>query len=419
MRGEEKVMHGKRFRQFVLAGLLLSVGGVGAAQAQKVTSEEPAGYLVFPKIVVDPSGLLSGVPRDTVIRITNTDSTQRIAHCFYVDGTPRCSAGNGLDTFGACRTNADCAPGGTCAVRECNVTNFDLVLTPGQPVGWRVSEGVTTTGVCDGAGPGAGLPCNVDNDCPGGATCRQFGSFDFGRVPLPGSGIFLGELKCVQVDEIRDSQGNPGTPVNRNDLIGNASIYSVNGNVVDVQSYNAIGVQALLDNGSTQDNTTMTLGGSSPEYAGCPAQVVVDHFFDGAPVAGATAVQSDLTLVPCSENLELAPMPAVTSVLQILVYNEFEQRFSTSTTVGCFRESRLSNLDRRPGQENTSIFNVNVQGTFAGQTVIRPVLSGDGNPGNGVLAVVEEYRQSQAGLRSAAFNVHWRGMKTQSDTVAY
>jgi hypothetical protein len=109
----------------------------------------------------------------------------------------------------------------------------------------------------------------------------------------------------------------------------------------------------------------------------------------------------------------------VTSVLQILVYNEFEQRFSTSTTVGCFRESRLSNLDRRPGQENTSIFNVNVQGTFAGQTVIRPVLSGSGDPGNGVLAVVEEYRQTQAGLRSAAFNVHWRGDKTQSDTVKY
>jgi hypothetical protein len=258
----------------------------------------------------------------------------------------------------------------------------------------------------------------VDNDCPGGATCRQLGSFDFGRVPLPGSGIFLGELKCVQVDEIRDSQGNPGTPVNRNDLIGNASIYSVDGNVVDVQSYNAIGVQARFDDGSTQDNTTMTLGGSSPEYAGCPAQVVVDHFFDGAPVAGAP-VQSDLTLVPCSENLGSGGTPVVTSVLQILVYNEFEQRFSTSTTVGCFRESRLSNLDRRPGQENTSIFNVNVQGTFAGQTVIRPVLSGSGDPGNGVLAVVEEYRQTQAGLRSAAFNVHWRGTKDQADTVKY
>jgi hypothetical protein len=238
-------------------------------------------------------------------------------------------------------------------------------------------------------------------------------------VPLPGSGIFLGELKCVQVDRTSDIQNGAGTPVNRNDLIGNASIYSVNGNVVDVQSYNAIGVQAVANDGATQGDTTMTLGGGSAEYAGCPAQVVVDHFFDGATVAGATAVRSDLTLVPCSENLELAPTPAVTSVLQILVYNEFEQRFSTSTTVGCFRESQLSNLDRRPGQENTSIFNVNVQGTFAGQTVIRPVLSGTGNPGNGVLAVVEEYRQTQGGLRSAAFNVHWRGEKTQSDTVAY
>jgi hypothetical protein len=81
----------------------------------------------------------------------------------------------------------------------------------------------------------------------------------------------------------------------------------------------------------------------------------------------------------------------------------------------------LSQLDRRPGQEAFSVFNVGVQGTLAGQTVIRPVLSGDGNPGNGILAIVEEFHRNPGNnaVRSAAFNIHLRGDKGQADTVAY
>ncbi len=422
MRREDRDMDGQRKSRLVFSlGCLVSALALmsSAGLAQKVTSEEPAGYLVFPKIVVDPSGQLTGTPRDTVIRITNTDGNNpRIAHCFYVDGTPRCSIGDGLDGFGACRTNENCATGGICAVRECAVTNFDLTLTPGQPVGWRASEGVTTTGLCNGTA--AGLPCSSDSDCPGsGNSCVQLDADDFGRVPPLGPGIFIGELKCVQVDRTTNITEGPGTPVNRNDLIGNASIYAVTAadSTVDVQSYNAIGVQAASDDGTTQGDTSMNLSDSGGEYAGCPAQVVVNHFFDAADLGGGRIVQSDITLVPCSEQLELNTV--FSTVLQILVFNEFEQRFSTSTTLGCYRESRLSNLDRRPGQEITSIFNVNVQGTLAGQTVIRPVLSGNGNPGNGILAVVEEFHSSQAGRRSAAFNVHWRGTKNQADTVSY
>lgn len=389
-------------------GLLAST-----AVGQKVSTEEAAGYLVFPKVVVDVSGDLNGVPMDTVIRITNTSPDATSVHCFYVDGTPRCTIGSGLDGFGACRTNDDCAEGGICTLSSCQATNFDLNLTANQPVGWRASEGVVTTGLCVG-GTSPGFPCTTDSDCAGGGACQ---AQDIGRVPPLAPGIFQGELKCVQVEGgVQQSV----TPVNRNDLVGNASIYRVNNTIVDVQTYNAVGVQAVSSDGSTQNDTTLVLGGGNREYAGCSAQVIVDHFFDNARLSTTREVTSEITLVPCSERLEVDDNPAV-HTLQFVVFNEFEQRMSASTRFRCFREVQLSQLDRRPGQEAFSVFNVGVQGTLAGQTVIRPVLSGDGNPGNGILAIVEEFHRNpnSNAVRSAAFNVHLRGEKSQTDIVAY
>jgi hypothetical protein len=195
----------------------------------------------------------------------------------------------------------------------------------------------------------------------------------------------------------------------------------VSGTLVDVQTYNAVGVQAVANDGSTQNDTTLVLGGVNREYAGCSAQVIVDHFFDNALLSAAREVTSEITLVPCSERLKVDNNPAV-HTLQFVVFNEFEQRMSASTRFRCFREVQLSQLDRRPGQEAFSVFNVGVQGTLAGQTVIRPVLSGDGNPGNGILAIVEEFHRNpnnNNAVRSAAFNIHLRGEKSQADTVAY
>ncbi len=402
----------KRLSKVAWVALLGSIAWVGVAGAQKVSSEEAAGYLVFPKVVVDPSGRLSdGVPKDTVVRITNTSDTATSVHCFYVDGTPRCTIGGGLDGDGACETNEDCDSGGICTLASCQAINFDLNLTANQPVGWRASQGVVTAGFCVG-GTSPGFPCSQNSDCSGVGVCQ---AQDIGRVPPLAPGIFLGELKCVQVV---GTGTDPNIPVNRNDLVGNASIYRVDSGLVDVQTYNAVGVQAVASDGSAQNDTSLVLGGGSREYAGCPAQLVVDHFFDDAALSAARRVTSDITLVPCSERLEVDDNPAV-HTLQFLVFNEFEQRMSASTRFRCFRETQLSRLDRRVGQEGFSVFNVGVQGTLAGQTVIRPVLTGDGNPGNGILAVVEEFHRSRLGIRSAAFNVHLRGDKSQPDTVAY
>lgn len=407
-------MTSRRISKVIALAVLGGVAWAGVAGAQKVSSEEAAGYLVFPKVVVDVSGDLSdGIPKDTVIRITNTSGNPSTVHCFYVDGTPRCTIGAGLDGDGACETNEDCDVGGICTLASCQAINFDLNLTANQPVGWRASEGVVTTGFCVG-GTSPGFPCSQNSDCAGlGATCK---AQDIGRVPPLAPGVFLGELKCVQVV---GTGTDPNLPVNRNDLVGNASIYRVNSSVVDVQTYNAVGVQAVASDGATRNDTTLVLGGNSREYAGCPAQLVVDHFFDNADLSTAREVTSDITLVPCSERLEVDDNPAV-HTLQFVVFNEFEQRMSASTRLRCFRETQLSRLDRRPGQESFSVFNVAVQGTLAGQTVIRPVLTGNGDPGNGILAVVEEFHRNPNNVvRSAAFNVHLRGDKAQPDTVAY
>ena len=49
-----------------------------------VTTERSSSVLIFPKVVYDPDGLLTGVPGvDTLIQITNTSNTIRYLHRFH------------------------------------------------------------------------------------------------------------------------------------------------------------------------------------------------------------------------------------------------------------------------------------------------------------------------------------------------
>ena len=407
--------NGQRWRVGVVAAAaMLMAGGVSA---QTVTTDRPAGYIVFPKIVSDPSGLFTGgVAVDTLIQITNTNSSgPRAAHCFFVDGTSRCSNGaSEIDPDGACRDNKDCNPGGVCRLATCQGENFDILMTANQPIGWLASEGVLQENICQG-GSQTGFGCDDDTDCPGGSCVV----LNIGRIPPLSPGVFQGELKCVESAQPSAPTVTP-LPLNANDLIGNATIYRVLGGTgtsqVDVRQYNAIGLQSVLNDGALQSDIELQLGGAGAEYAGCPAQLIVNHFFDNAQVGTNTSVVTNLTFVPCSERLESDPDPVPTQ-LQFLVYNEFEQRFSASTGLSCFRTLQMSNIDRRAGQESTSIFNVAVQGTLAGQTVVRPVLSSiTPQEGNGVLAIAEEFYSTG---RSTAYNINLRGTKSQADWVLY
>jgi hypothetical protein len=113
-----------------------------------------------------------------------------------------------------------------------------------------------------------------------------------------------------------------------------------------------------------------------------------------------------------------------------LIFNEFEQRFSTSTRVTCYRDLQLSDIDTRPGDDgnNFSIFSASVQGTVTGQSRIRAVSgsSEDGYSGNAVLAVLTEYWEGGAcpdnfygdtDVCSASANVQYIGVREQGDQI--
>jgi hypothetical protein len=106
-------------------------------------------------------------------------------------------------------------------------------------------------------------------------------------------------------------------------------------------------------------------------------------------------------------------------VAQYLVFNEFEQRFSTSRSVTCFQEIALSDIDTRPGtaDDSFSIFNVNVQGTLTGQTIVRGVQTNDPLRGTGLLAILEEFHTVGSARFSNAGNVHQRGIRRQQDVI--
>lgn len=373
-----------------LSGLCVLLGGVllwtGSARAD-VSSTNPAAILVFPKLVVDTTGAVAP-NTDTVVQITNTSAAPVNVRCFLVDANGHCSDdGDICDPAAAPGTSANpCDP----AVAYCkpgwNETDFAFQLSPGEPIGWLVGQGFA--------------------DVPFGGSI----------VPAPEDPM-KGELKCVEVDA-------NGAPVDSNDLKGEATIETYGGSgqqEFDTRGYNAIGIQAIA--GANNGDDTLVLG---QEYNGCPNLLVLDSFFDDAidPAIPGYRVRTKLTLVPCSEDFEFqAPL---TTVVQYLVYNEFEQRFSTSRSMTCFSEQDLSDIDTRPGlsDDSTSIWNVNVEGTLTGQTIIRGVADGSTTHGNGLLGVAEEFHGLEvapplmfAPFSSDAFSLVQRGVRTQNDII--
>ena len=359
----------------VMATVAGFVGLVAEAVRADVSSTNPAAILVFPKIVVDGSNRV-----DTWVQISNTADNPVNVRCFYVNANGRCS----VAPFQVCNPNGPntCGTGGVC-VPGWQETDFAFRLTSKQPIIWSVSQGLPNLPLADRPGPK--------------------GEFNSGSIPPAPDDPMVGELKCVQV-------GDDELPVDANSLIGEAGI--VTGNGGDTRVYNAYGIQAI--EGANNRDNTLVLG---QEYNGCPNLLLVSHYFDDVSLAGLVpgggSIRTDLTLVPCSQDFNFQAPRSV--VVQYLVFNEFEQRFSTSRSVTCFQEIALSDIDTRPGlaDDTFSIFNVAVQGTFTGQTIIRGVQTNDPVRGTGLLAITEEFR----GAFSDANVVHQRGVRTQPDVI--
>lgn len=442
-RSDEMVrLNGKgRARRVSVLGLIAAVALLGSASgagAQVAASDRPAGYVVLPKIVVhttagSPAVLPGGTAIDTIVQLTNTNESEPIdVDCWWVNANNHCG---GLATGAICNTNAECPPGLLCLPRWTTL-DFQVRLTPGQPIGFTASSGINPV-PCDPLFPGPGCKgqcsnsatlCTSNNGCPGGMTC-QCGAgeclFASGMIrPVP-EDPFRGELKCVQVDGDDD-------PINQNDLKAEATVVStiVPGGATTpattAAAYNGIGFEA--DEGFTPaENPTFPLclgdlpvgtpGGIScnQAYAPCPGILILNHFFERAQPEIGGVVNTELTLVPCSEDLGDPVVSANFEVLaQILIFNEFEQRFSTSTTVECYRNSRLSDIDTLPGPsgDNFSIYAVGTQGTLTGQSRIRGVQGPPGRLGYGLMGVAcEQYRATASGqiLATTAFNLHHDG----------
>jgi hypothetical protein len=404
VRKGEEVMSSKTTRQAWVALCAVAAGTalfVSTSARATIGSDASGAILVFPKIVVDTSGQLFGFPTDTEVQITNTSNSVIAARCYWVNATSHCSN----NPSRACRPETvvdNCGTGARC-VEGWTETDFRFTLTKRQPISFNAADGLPTFPLSQQQGPGG--QTNGSSSIP----------------PVP-EDPFIGELKCVQVDptDFRPSIGfNPANNAG-GDLAGHATIISARQPPaeIDARKYNAVTLKSTTVN--NQDDT-LVLGGPNAEYDGCPNVWILNHFFDGAPVdthfRNGTFTQdnglaaTDLTVVPCSEDFLLQEQNLGGAVLQFLVFNEFEQRFSSSTRFTCFREVQLSDLDTRPGTADNafSIFNVNVQGTLSGQTRIRSVASS--NRANGIIAVAERFIPREGLPSSSAENVHFTGSR--------
>jgi hypothetical protein len=334
-----------------------------------VASDRAAAIVQYPKVSVD-----SGRSHDTVIQLSNTSDELVYAHCFYINANSHCS-----NTGDICDAAEDCCSGDVCGTCDpgCNETDFRIRLTPRQPLGWLASEGLSEFPIDGVLRVGVGGASNAGSRIPG--------------VP---EDPFIGELKCIVTD-------NTGTPIDKNVLKGEATLTDST-NDFDVAKYNAVGIQAM--EGQVNGDKELVLGGPEAEYNGCPSILILNHFFDGVtdPLADGD-IETELVLTPCTEDL-LRQVPAST-VVQYLVYNEFEQRFSTSRTVWCQQVLELSEIDTT--QSERSIFSAGVAGTVTGQTRMSPLEGG-------LLAVaIEEHGRDN----SAAFNVHFQGDRAVGDMI--
>ena len=279
----------KRNRWLTGLALLLAVLVVhgGRALADVVpTTNDPGSIVIFPKVIANGT-------RDTLIQLTNTSNMPAQAHCIYVNGTGQCSL-----TGGQCvRANVtnlgspDCPPlpppntnnlAHEDCLQTCTERNFDIFLTAQQPTVWRVSTGR-----------------RVDST-------DAFRGFDPGRI-LPVTPDFQGELKCIQTMAIQGEEEKSDA----NSLKGEAVLETIS--TGEISEYNAIAILAHTDGSLDPLSPILDIGGEYYPCPGGPDALWINHYSDGAADAlfsGAT-VHTELTLVPCSEDLEDgAPMPS-------------------------------------------------------------------------------------------------------------
>lgn len=383
----------RTFRWVVGVALLsLAIGPmVAKPAAADVTSDRAAAILIWPDIVTSVE-----YNTDTLVQVSNTSQEAVLLHCFYENANSHCSNAPGL----VCSSGSECCSSqsgcGRCVAGWAE-TDFRVRLTPRQPLGWLASEGLTSF-------PLTGQPGSTGPD----------GSSNAGsRVPPVPEDELTGALKCIAIND-------DGTPSDRNVIKGESTLIVIDEEQpIQVSKHNAVGIQAIQ--GAVNDDRELVLGGPEPEYNGCANFIILNHFFDLGenPVTG-DIMSTRLVLVPCTEDF-LRQIPG-DAVVQFIVYNEFEQRFSTSRTAECKFESELSLLDTTDPER--SVFSAGVAGTLTGQSRLNPIGSGliavademYVNPKNMSLLGYGRYGRFRFGAL-ASFNVHYQGDRPDPDLI--
>jgi hypothetical protein len=400
--------------------MALALCGVRPAAAD-IRSDQAAAILEWPSVVFVQEDFIfqSGFVLQTLIQLSNVSNQSVRAWCFYENANSHCTNTGEVCFFPqeCCNSEFGC---GSCQPGW-NETDFYVNLTPSQPLGWLASQGMAGFDVSSQPPKKFGkFPIDgVTNFGPDGSS--NAGS----RIPPVPEEPFTGSLRCIAVDE-------SGFPVDRNVLKGEATISlfgeigedGVEGpddddfDVLSVAKHNAIGVQAI--EGAVNDDKVLCLGGrdtseqcpDGAEYNGCPNFMILNHFFDFAenPVTDdGSFVVTLLTLVPCTQDY-LRQIPGET-VVQYVVYNEFEQRVSFSRKVVCKSLLALSSIDTT--QNERSIWSAGVAGTLTGQTRLNPLTTG-------LFAVATEVYFPSGDFfipPLADFNVHYQGDRAQADII--
>jgi hypothetical protein len=250
-------------------------GARGDASPQRL----PSAVLVWPLIVVEGGGAIT----DTRVELVNLSRSQVQLDCTYV-------------------------PSSTCTGFD-----FQVQLTPNQPISWLASRG--TTGMISATA----VPPFDDS----------------------------GELKCI-VEPTDESVSSYNT------IQGRAAVFGADGQTI---GYSAFGFLRLIDGPLTNE---IDLDGVT--YTQCPAE---QHFVFIASDPSTPQAESELVLAPCSEDLENLVQPP--TAVQFQIYNEFEEALSASISVTCSTRLAL--------QKISSVFTRATLGSDTGHLIVKGVQS--------------------------------------------
>jgi hypothetical protein len=295
-------------------------------------------------ILVFPKVVADG-SADTILQLVNLSDNRIDALCAYVDGRSA----------------------------SWQAAEFPLALGPRRPLHWTAARGSMT-----GTGEDA-------VDIPAAPTA------------------FRGELLCVQVD-------GTGAPFSGNELGGQATLADLA--TGDVSAYRAAG---LRGSGLNDGDGFLCIGGEpsdncliGAEYDSCPGEWIVNFPAEGAgesQIAPGTRIASRLTVVPCSQNLR--DNEASTVEIEVTVFNELAQRFSSTASATCWADLSLADIANQ-------IFTRAMLGTDFGEARL------SASDGAGFMLLAETTTSTGDALvveGSAAGNPHHRGNSAASDLI--